>query len=276
MSPLIASSPAPSLGGGEARPSLTAVPRVLFQRGHERFFIMRSAGRMNAEEDQRGVGGAPSQGPRWLLWRGGKRIPIEKATERFTPMPDSPRQLEELRRVPGVRAIEPVTNGVFKVETTSTERDSAIAAARSEAFRAIAHHAYGPAGSEGTVYYLTDRILVRFKAGTSPAKANQLLEKYKLKVLREYEQLDRTCLVQVTSSSGENPLKIANRLAEEPAVEYAEPNLVNRFQPAFVPTDSYFRRQWHLSARNGAQLVAEASVDAPTRGTSRGVPGASW
>lgn len=206
---------------------------------------------------------APPKDHGGYLWRGGKRIPLEKESDRFTLMPSSPRQLEELRRIPGVRAIERVTNEVFKVETTSTERDTAMATARSESFRGVVHHAYRPSDSTGTIYYLTDRILVRFKPGTSAARVNTLLEKYKLNVLRDYEQLERTCLVQVTSSSGENPLKIANRLAEEAVVDYAEPNLVNRFQASFIPPDGYFRRQWHLSARNGAQLLAEASVDAP-------------
>ena len=197
------------------------------------------------------------------VWRGGEKIRLEKAQDRFTVMPSGPRQLEDLRRAPGVREILPVTNQVFKVKTGATERDAAMATVRSPAFNTVAHHAYRPEGSEGTTYYLTDRVIVSFEPTADAAQIEALLEKYGLRVLKEYEELENTYLLQVTASSGENPIKVANRLAEEEAVISAEPNMVNRFLPAFVPGDGYFRRQWHLSAKNGPQVVAEASVDAP-------------
>ncbi len=197
------------------------------------------------------------------VWRGGQKIELEKEDDRFTILPSSAEQLTRLRNAPGVRDIKPVTNQVFKVETTATERDAAMEAVRSEAFDAIAHHAYHPKGSYGTVFYLTDKIIASFDPKASATQIEKLLEKYGLKVLKEYENLPHTYLLQVTSSSGENPIKIANRLAEEKIVLSAEPNMVNRFQPAFIPTDGYFRRQWHLSAQKRPQLVAEASVDAP-------------
>lgn len=197
------------------------------------------------------------------VWRGGARIQLEKAEDRFTVIPSGPRQLDELRNAPGIREVRPVTNQVFKVKTSATERDAAMEAVRSPAFDAVAHHAYRPKESEGTTFYLTDRIIAGFDPAADDARIEALLEKYGLKVLKEYEELENTYLLQVTSSSGENPIKVANRLAEEEGVVSAEPNMVNRFQPAFVPGDGYFRRQWHLSAKDGPQLVAGASVEAP-------------
>lgn len=198
------------------------------------------------------------------FWRGGEKISIEKEEDRFTIIPTSPEQLERLRTAPGVRAIKPVTNQVFKVETTTTERDTAMAAVRSDAFRAIAHHAYHPTDSEGTIFYITDKIIVDFDPNANPAQIDKLLDKYGLKVLKEYEGQKNTLLLQVTSTSGENLIKIANRLAEEKMVLSAEPNMINRFIPSYIPKDGYFRRQWHLSSKEGNQLVANASVDAPT------------
>jgi subtilisin family serine protease len=198
------------------------------------------------------------------VWRGGEKIELEKQTDRFTVMPASQNQLERLRGAPGVRNIKPVTNQVFKVETTATENDATMATLRSEAFGAVAHHAYRPKGSKGTLYYLTDKIIVHFVDRASTAQIDELLEKYGLKLFKDYEEQERTYLVGVTSSSGENPIKVANRLAEEELVDYAEPNMVNRFQPAFVPSDSYFRQQWHLDSSEEPHLVAGASVDAPT------------
>jgi hypothetical protein len=149
------------------------------------------------------------------VWRGGEKIELEKQTDRFTVMPASQNQLERLRGAPGVRNIKPVTNQVFKVETTATENDATMATLRSEAFGAVAHHAYRPKGSKGTLYYLTDKIIVHFVDRASTAQIDELLEKYGLKLFKDYEEQERTYLVGVTSSSGENPIKVANRLAEE-------------------------------------------------------------
>jgi subtilisin family serine protease len=189
------------------------------------------------------------------VWRGGKKIDLEKVEDRFTIIPISREQLEKVRRAPGVRDIKPVTNQVFKVETTVTERDFAMAALRSDAFNAIAHHAYRPKDAEGTVFYLTDKIIVQFDHKATSVQIDRLLEKYKLKVHKEYEGEKNTFLMEVTSGSGEN-------LAEEALILSAEPNMVNRFQPAAIPPDGYFKRQWHLNAKKGPQLVAEASVSA--------------
>ena len=53
------------------------------------------------------------------LWRGGARVPLEKAEDRFTVMPASQEQLERVRSAPGVREIKPVTGQVYKVMTTA-------------------------------------------------------------------------------------------------------------------------------------------------------------
>ncbi len=198
-----------------------------------------------------------------ILQRGGHAIPVEKEVDRFTVMPSSAEALERVRSAPGVREVTRVTNQVFKVETSSTDRDTAMAAIRSDAFGEVTHHAYRPVGSDGTIYYITDRIAVVFKAAAKPAQIGALLSRYSLVILKEYENQPGAYLVQVTASSGENPVKVANRLSEEAIVESAEPNLVNRFQTALSPTDTYFRRQWHLRATDGPQLLKAASVDAP-------------
>ncbi|HEX8141073.1 MAG TPA: S8 family serine peptidase [Pyrinomonadaceae bacterium] len=194
------------------------------------------------------------------LWRGGHKIEVEKVVDRFTVIPATPVQLESLRNAPGVRNVTAITNQVYKVETTKTERDASMSALRSEVYNVIAHHAYQPKDSEGTVFYLTDKIIVHFKSSASVPQIEKLLEKYQLKVVKEYEE--NTYLLQVTSSSGENPIKVSNDLAQEKLVEAAEPNMVNRFSPAFIPSDTLFPRQWHLRAQAGPQLVAEASVSA--------------
>jgi hypothetical protein len=198
------------------------------------------------------------------MWRGGKKIELQEQEERFTVMPSGRKQLESIRNVPGVRDIEPVTNQVFKVITTAPERDSTMSALRSQAFNVIAHHAYRPKNSEATVYYITDKCIVRFKPNVSTKKIDDFLQKYKLKLLKQYEGQPNTYLLRITPDTGENAIKTTNRIIEyEPNIEYAEPVTVNRFQRAYTPNDPLFANQWHLHSNDGVQLVAAASVKAP-------------
>ncbi len=206
-----------------------------------------------------------------VLWRGGRPITLEKKEDRFTLFKPSAAQLEQLKTVAGVQSIKRVNRQVCKVETATNDRDNVMATMRAEGFRAVAHHAYKPAGSEGTVYYLTDKIVVGFKPKTTTKQIEALLDKHKLMLVKEYALPD-TVLVQVTLASGANPLKIASRLAAEKIVASAEPNLVNRQACSYTPPDGLFKRQWHLQSKRAAQLVADASVDAPKAwDTTRGV-----
>ncbi len=197
-----------------------------------------------------------------VLWRGGEAIAVEKQEDRFTLMAPSPAQIERLKGLPGVQEVQRVNRQVTKVITTHNDRDALMAALRSDVVGAIAHHAYKPAGSDGTMYYLTDRIVVRFKPRTTTAQIESLLARHGLRLLKSYA-LPNTVLVQVTKASGVNPLKLADRLAAERIVDYAEPNLVNRHTTAYTPTDGLFKRQWHLQSQRAPQLLADASVRAP-------------
>lgn len=195
-----------------------------------------------------------------FLMRGGERIELEHESDRFTAMPADTHQLERLRSVPGVHAVEPVTREVYRVLTTMNERDGAMNTLRSNAFDTIVHHAYRPKDGEGTVFYITDRIILRMTKSATDAEVDALLEKYKLRLLKTYEHQPNTYLVEVTRDSGANPVKVANMLTEEKLVEYAEPDMINRFYSSHLPPDPLFARQWHLNAQDGPQLVADASV----------------
>lgn len=197
-----------------------------------------------------------------LLMRGGAPIALEKQEDRFTLFAPTAEQLERLRGVAGVRSIKRVNRQVCKVETAQNDRDNVMATMRSEAYKAVAHHAYKPAAGDGTMYYLTDKIVLTVRPKSSPAQVEALLARHKLKLLKEYALPD-TMLVQVTPASGANPLKIANRLAAEKIVASAEPNLVNRHCSAYQPADGLFKRQWHLQSKRAAHLAADASVQAP-------------
>src|SRR5215211_5989041 len=115
-------------------------------------------------------------------------------------MPESEAQLDRIRSLPEVREVVPVTGDVYKVETSSTERDAAMRTIRSSEINGIAHHAYRPASSDGTIYYITDRIVAKFTDNAKTDDITRLLEKYALKIIKEYDEQPGTYLLQVTGT----------------------------------------------------------------------------
>jgi subtilisin family serine protease len=195
------------------------------------------------------------------LWRNGQRIDLEKAASRFTVMLHDPHIVNQLRQLPGIESIQSVTDQIYKVNTAANDREDVMNQLRSDEFGVVAHHAYHPKDATDTTYYLTDKIIVQFSDTAEPAQIQSLINQYHLVTLKQYEGLTNTYLLQVTDESGGNPLKIANQLMTEAIVVSAEPNLVNRFQSAFFPTDSLFQNQWHLNAEADTEVLPNASID---------------
>ncbi len=197
------------------------------------------------------------------VWRGRKKIDLVKEEDRFTVISPDPHMIEKLSVLNGVHELSQLTPNIYKIKTSSTEREQLMSIMRSQDTNLVVHHAYRPKGSDGTIYYLTNQINLSFKAGTPETKIEQLLEKYKLILIQAYDQPSLTYLVGVTSDSKENPIKVSNRLMEEPEIEYAEPNMINRFQPMYIPSDNLFPKQWHLNPTAGLFVDRNASVFAP-------------
>lgn len=194
------------------------------------------------------------------FWRGGQRIELEKEEEFFTVIVRDEAELERVRSLTGVSEVKLVQNRIFKVHVSQQERDVAMDRFRSKEMEGICHHAYRPKGATNTRYYLTDQMAVKFSSDVSRDKIENILSDAGVRILKEYPGSPNTFLLQVTSDAGKNPIKVANALAERDEVEYAEPNLVNRFQSSYIPSDTYFDRQWHLRAWDGPELVADADV----------------
>jgi subtilisin family serine protease len=222
------------------------------------------------------------------LWRGGEKIQVERVKDRFTIIPANGEVLERVRRLPGVERVKLLHHQVYQVRILPAERDTAMGLLRAVASNLTVHYSYHPKGDAVTHYYLTDKVVVRFAPECSIGQINNLLTRYQLKVVKAYEKLSNTYLLQISFTSGvfstkqtkkkltapnldgdqyqvtaANPLVVANQLAEEQNVLAAEVNLINRFCPALIPTDPYFKKQWHLDAKNEPQLEATAAVNAP-------------
>lgn len=199
----------------------------------------------------------------YILWRGGRQIEIQKEQEYFTAILPNTEVVKEVFSMSAVEEIKPVFSNIFKVRTSSEELDETmdIIRAHSNGF-AVSHHAYHPVGDHTTRYYLTDKLIIQFKEGVPANKIESILDQHGLEFIRQYGSESEIFLFKVTKSAGKNPIKVCNDLIDYEEVLYAEPNLINRFQTAYEPTDSLFSKQWHLQAENGIELISEADVSA--------------
>ena len=196
------------------------------------------------------------------LWRGGRKIELEKEEKVFTAIVKNADELNRVSSLDGVEEVKPVKNRIFKVYVAPEQRDAVMDRLRSKDMENVAHHAYRPKGDVNTRYYLTDQIVVCFKPNVTRKTIESILSKAGVRLLKEYPAAANTFLVQVTRDAGKNPIKVANALAGRKEVQYAEPNLVNRFQSSYIPTDTLFNRQWHLRSLEGADLAAGSDVSA--------------
>lgn len=206
------------------------------------------------------------------LYRGGKAIAVEKEESFFTVIMPERGLMPTAQKIEGVSEVDRVFDTVFKVHAEEGARDAVMEYFRSSNVNAIAHHAYTPVGEETTRYYITDMIVVSFQENTALEAIEKIMQQHGLQYVRQYHDLGLCYLMRVTASAGKNPLKVAADLMEQPLVLYAEPNLINRFQPSYIPLDGLFARQWHLKSIRDIELVAEADVKATFAwNTTRGI-----
>jgi subtilisin family serine protease len=198
------------------------------------------------------------------LFRGGEKILLEKQAEVFTTLAPDARSVQTLAQHKPVQEVKHVFSNLYKVTVEAGARDVLMDELRtSDRTPAVVHHAYHPAGDDATVYYLTDLLIVAFREGTTTTTVETILAQHGLRFVRYFAETPFSILsLQVTKSAGKNPVKVSEDLQERPEILFAEPNLVNRFQPAYTPADSLFRNQWHLKSTSGIELSPDANIDA--------------
>lgn len=198
------------------------------------------------------------------LFRGGEKIPLEKETAVFTTLVTDVRSVQQLTQLEPVQEVKHVFSNLYKVKIEEDALDEVMRGMRENDFLpSVAHHAYHPEGDQATTYYLTDQLTVAFQPGTSTAEIEAILAQHGLRYVKTFEEQPLpTLLLQVTKSAGKNPIKVSEDLQNHASIVFAEPNLVNRFQSFYTPTDDLFRNQWHLKSTSGIELSPEANVDA--------------
>lgn len=196
------------------------------------------------------------------FWRGGKKIPVQKEPQYFTAIISKDQSLHRIEQIKGVEEIKHIDDNIYRIKAHENALNKAMQVVRSEEINEIAHHAYHPKDDDVTRYYLTDKITVKFKQDTPVKKIESMMEQFGLKLVMPYQGEEKMYLFEVTDSAGMNPIKLTNELAKKKEIEYAEPELINRFKPFYVPSDELFQRQWHLRSWADVELVEDADVSA--------------
>lgn len=199
----------------------------------------------------------------YILHRNNEQIKIQKETSYFTAIVNDETLIDEVYQKPEVSQIKRVFNNVFKIKTEGKDCNALVDHLRKQfETRVVFHHAYKPAGDASTRYYITDLVVINFKSQTSVKRIETIMADCGLQYIKQYGSKGKTFLFKVTKSAGKNPVKLCNDLNAFEEVNYAEPNLVNRFDKSALPSDSLFKDQWHLKSQNGVELVAGADVNA--------------
>ncbi|MGI5844725.1 MAG: S8 family peptidase [Candidatus Xenobium sp.] len=111
--------------------------------------------------------------------------------------------------------------------------------------------------AEGARAILTDQLLVRFRPEATPEQIDSALQG--LTPIPRENLAARSHLVRVATRSGLETLQQANRLAQLPFVQYAEPNFMNLLDEALQPAPDFEA----LKARFSGPVRFKAARTAP-------------
>ena len=188
----------------------------------------------------------------------GAQVPLRKVdTLQFvTPAEDEDQDAvaARLEAAPEVTVDPDFPPDVLAVRGSAQELDQLRAAADIENTRAAFED------PEGNVLLLTNDILVGFEKGVGDNEREAVLDKYPGQVI---ERKERFWKFRVSDPADDAPLVLANQIAAEDAVRYAEPNALQAAKPLLLPqNEPRFGNQWHLRNQGGGGGVNGAHVDA--------------
>lgn len=196
-----------------------------------------------------------------ILQRGGEELLLEKVADRFTTRLTAPADLEAVQQQLNPVAVRAVAGGqLVEWQVPETALEATLALARQNASVLFASHMYRLADSPQTWVYLTNQLTVQFATDLAASAVEAILEGLGLAIEKPLVGIPNTFVVRVTQSATENPIKLANRLMDFPAVLAAEPNLSIEMGILYRPTDDRYPQQWHLFHNGGTNLAAGSHI----------------
>ncbi len=197
------------------------------------------------------------------LWRAGERIAVVQLPDRFT-----------VRLKRGIAKEKVATDyhaahrrrlrrqNLDEYSVDAEERDAVMERVRSGSDVEFASHVYAPADEPQAKLYLTDQVTVQFKPEVSDDEIEKITTELGLSLVKEIRGVPRAYVFRVGPQAAENPIKIANRLAEYDKVLVSEPNVAIASRSHYTPTDTLFPDQWHLFNTGGPLLSTAGHIDA--------------
>ncbi len=197
------------------------------------------------------------------LYRGGKRIAIVELPDRFTVR--LKRGVAKDKVADGYHAThrsELRRQNLDEYAVDAEERDAVMERVRRGSEVEFASHVYAPADEPHAKLYLTDQITVQFKLEVSDDEIEQITTALGLNLIKEVQGAPRAFVFRVGSQASENPIKIANRLAQNDKVLLSEPNVAIAAKSYYIPSDTLYPAQWHLFNSGGPWLTSASHIDA--------------
>ncbi|MBI4888976.1 MAG: S8 family serine peptidase [Acidobacteria bacterium] len=98
-----------------------------------------------------------------------------------------------------------------------------------------------------TVSFLTNELVVKFKAHVTPGQAEEIAKRHGLEILRQLPQAGNAFLMRAAVPASRELLAVMEEVAASGVTEYVEPNLFSTAaDDAITPNDYLFPLQWHL------------------------------
>jgi subtilisin family serine protease len=106
---------------------------------------------------------------------------------------------------------------------------------------------------QGVELALTDEVAIGFRPGTAPARRLQVCRKHDVVPVKKGGS---HWVVRTDDPSPDAALRVANAVAAEPEVRFAEPNALQlpRYEAVPPPANDLFVRQWHLWGTPGSDI----------------------
>ncbi|MFE4106004.1 S8 family serine peptidase [Almyronema epifaneia] len=195
-----------------------------------------------------------------VLQRGGEELLLVKLSDRFTTAALTATEQAALQAQINPEAVRTIASGrLLEWQVLPRQLETAMATVRQSPAVEFASHVYRLLASPQTLVYLAPEMTIQFTPEAGPAVIEAAAIAYGLQQQQAVDGIANTFVFRLTSAAVENPVKIANRLAEQPQVLLAEPNIIIQTELLYRPQDPLYARQWHLFHTGSSQSLAANS-----------------
>ena len=195
-----------------------------------------------------------------MLQRGGEELVLEKIDDRFTVTANTKDQVPQLANQVSAQVNAVRLPKMTEFVVPAADRDAAMKTMRQSDAVKYASHVYQFKDDPASRIYLTDRLTVQFIPALKPEAIEAITQPLGMTLVKAITGLPNAFVFEVSKTSPENPVKIANVLIQRPDVMVAEPNIVVEAQAHYRPKDPQYSKQWHLNHTGGNELTSGSHV----------------